>query len=79
MTTLLEKAKAEQPYKFVRTATSDNPEQIQEERELLLAYLKGELTVRQVVKAMGWKNPGQVTHWLGKWLRYLYIEGKVSL
>jgi hypothetical protein len=73
MATLLEIAKAEQP------AALNNPERIQEEKELLVAYLKGELTVRQVVKAMGWKNPGQVTHWLGKWLRYLYVEGKVNV
>lgn len=78
MSTLLEKAKAISPYKYDPLEHSPESPKTKEEFELLEAYLKGEITTRQAVSALGFKNSGNLTHWLGKELKYLYKAGKIN-
>jgi hypothetical protein len=75
MTTLLEKAKS-----IVRHRVITPDETVaDEEVELIEAYFKNEITVRQASEALGHKHPGNFTAWLGAKLKKLYRQGQVQI
>ena len=72
MSSLLERAKA-------ITLTIRQSEITTEQEDVAIGWLKGEVTVTQITRAVGKKNSSAVSYKLATWLKSAYAKGKISI
>jgi hypothetical protein len=76
MNVLLDKAKK---HKAVRVGPHPVIPPTRDELEVIIAYLKGEITIRAYAVALGIKNPGNASHRVGPVLRFGIEQGFLEL
>ena len=72
MSTLLEKAKA-----IILTVRQESI--TEEQEEVAIAWLKGEITTMQITRAIGKQNVSSIAYKLAKWLRSAYVKNKIGI